>query len=182
METFSEAREFVEHGGYVRARQRAIAALDLASIDDPIKDIVEGFAALPHCFTLQCCYGHFVCSPEQDPHNFEPIPLGFSGLVTYRIAYIAFCLENSPGGQLLRHSLARLTAVDPGYIQFGSAHWFWERWPNSYALQVEPRAHMLKDEAILASTEALHTQAVRELFFEELRAVLAAEPSKRGAG
>ena len=182
METFAKAREFVEHRGFGHARRRAIAALDLASIDDPIKDIVAGFAALPHCFTLQCCYGHFICFPEQDPYNFEPIPLGFSGLVTYRIAYIAFCLENSRRGQALRQSLARLPERDPGYIQFGSADWFWERWPNSYALQVEPKDHMLKDEIVLASKEAQHTQVVRDLFFEELRGLLAAEPSERGAG
>jgi len=182
VETFTKAREFVEHRGYARARQEAVATLDLASIDDPIKDIVEGVAVLPHCFTLQCCYGHFICASEQDPHTFEPIPLGFSGLVTYRIAYIAFCLENSRRGQALRQSLARLPAVDPDYIQFGSADWFWERWANSYAIQVEPKAHMLKDEAILESVEAQHIQAVRDRFFEELRGLLGSEPNEHGAG
>ncbi len=182
METFTKAREFVENRGYVHARQKSVSGLDLASIDGPMMGIVEGFAALPHCFTLQCCYGHFLCAPEQDPHNFEPIPLGFSGPVTYRIAYIAFCLENSRRGQALRQSLARLPAVDPDYVQFGSADWFWDRWMNSYALQVEPKAHMLKDEAILGSAEALHTQAVRDRFFDVLRVLLAAELSEQGAG
>ena len=70
METFTKPREFVKNRGYVGDRQRSIAAL-------------------PHRFTLQCCYGHFVCAPEQAPHNIDPIPLGFSGLATYRIAYIA---------------------------------------------------------------------------------------------
>ena len=182
METFTEAREFVESSGYAHARQRSVAALDLTSIDDPITDLVDGFASLPHCFTLQCCYGHFLCAPEQDPNNLEPVSLDFSGLAKYRVAYIAFCLENSVRGRALRRSLARLSAVDPDYVQFGSADWFWERWVNSYALQVEPESHMLKDEAILGPSEARHTQRARDLLFAELRVLLAAELSEHTAG
>lgn len=177
METFTKAREFVENSGYFRARQESLSALDLTVIDEPITDIVVGFASLPHCFTLQCCCGHFLWAPEQDPENLEPIPSGYSGQVTYRIAYIAMCLENSRRGRALRQSLARLPAVDPDYVQFGSADWFWERWVNSYALQVGPVAHMLKDEAILEPAKARHTQRVRDLFFRELRECLAAELS-----
>jgi hypothetical protein len=125
LETFTEPREFVENTRYSQDRQDALAALDLGSIDEPIVDIVAGFATLPHCFTLQCCYGHFICAPEQDPHSFEPIPLGYAGLVRYRIAYIAFCLETSRRGWALRERLARVPTVYPGYIQFGSADWFW---------------------------------------------------------
>ncbi len=111
-------------------------------------DIVAGFAAVPHCFTLQCCYGHFVCAPDQDPQSLDPIPRGCAGSVRYRIAYIGFCLENSQRGRALCESLARVPVIDTGYIQFGSADWFWGRWVNSYALQVEPVAHQLKDEAV----------------------------------
>ena len=175
METFTESRGFVENARYAQDRQDALAALNLGSIDRPIVDIVAGFAALPHCFTLQCCYGHFVCAPGQNPHNLEPIAHDHSGLVRYRIAYVAFCIENSHRGRALWKSLARVPAVDTGYVQFGSADWFWERWVNSYTLQVEPIAHQLKDEAILDLAEALHTQGVRDLFFRELRALLAAE-------
>lgn len=171
METFSKDRGFIETSSFVHARQKSIAALDLSTIDSPIVDIIDGLAALPHCFTLQCCYGHFVCDSEQDTHNLERIPIGFSGSVRYRIAYIAFCLENSDHGRSLRESLAQLVSVDPEYIQFGSPDWFWEQRANSYALQVEPEAHMFKDEAILMSSEAVHTQKVRDLFFEELRAL-----------
>jgi len=182
LETFAKAREFVKHRGYFHARQGSIATLDLATIDDPIRNIVEGFTALPHCFTLQCCHGHFVCSAEQDPHNFEPIPSGYSGFVSYRIAYIAFCLENSRRGQTLRLSLERLSAIDPDYIQFGSADWFWDQMVNTYVLQVEPEAHMQEDEAILESAEARHTQAVRDRFFRELRVLLSAELGEQGTG
>ena len=41
---------------------------------------------------------------------------------------------------------------------------------------------MLKDEAILEYPEALHTQSVRDRFFEELRILLAAELGEHGAG
>jgi hypothetical protein len=69
----------------------------------------------------------------------------------------------------LLESLAKLPALDPAYIQFGSADWFWERFANSYILQVEPVDHMSKDEAILEAKEAQHVQRVRDLFFEILR-------------
>jgi len=178
METFTKPREFVENARFSQNRQEALAALDLDSIDRPIVDIAAGFATLPHSFTLQCCYGHFVCTPDQDPYNLEPIPAGYSGLVKYRIAYIAFCIENSHRGQAFRQALARVPAIAPGYIQFGSADWFWERWVNSYALQVEPIVHQLEDAAILESAEAIHTQQVRDLFFRELRALLDAESAE----
>ena len=57
-------------------------------------------------------------------------------------------------------------------------NWFWERWKNSHILQVQPTALMLKDEAILAAAEALPAQTARDLFFGELRALLAAELRK----
>jgi len=173
METFTPAREFVANSGYADARQRALAAMDLAAIDAPIKDIVEEFAAIPCCFTLQCCYGHFVSEAGQDPHNIERVPSDFESTVTYRIAYMAFCLQNSSRGRALWQSLARLSAVDPDYIQFGSADWFWERWANSYALQVGPADYMLQDKAMLSPPEAQRTQSARDLLFAELRALLA---------
>ena len=61
METFTKARDFVTDRGYVRARQKALAALNKSALDKPIADIVSGFCALPHCFTLQCCYGVYYC-------------------------------------------------------------------------------------------------------------------------
>jgi hypothetical protein len=181
METFTEPREFVDHPRYSREREDALAALDLGSIDAPIVDIIAGFAKIPHCFTLQSCYGHFVCAAEQDPRTLDPIPRGHTGPVRYRIAYVAFCLENSPRGRALRESLARIPAVEPAYVQFGTAGWYWNHLSkvNTYALQVEPIAHQFKDEAILAPEEARYTERVRDRFFTELRALLAAELSRR---
>jgi hypothetical protein len=175
METFTEPREFVEDLRYAQDRSDALAALDLSSIDRPIVDIVDGFAALPHCFTLQCCYGHFIRAPDQDHRSLDPIPRAYSGLLTYRIAYVAFCIENSRRGWGFRQALAGIPKVAPGCVQFGSADWFWERWVNSYALQVEPVAHQLEDEVILEAAEATCIQMARDLFFKELRALLASE-------
>jgi len=104
METFTKPREFVENARFSQDRQASLAALDLDSIDRPIVDIAAGFTALPHCFTLQCCYGHFLCTPDQDSYNLEPIPASYSDSVKYRIAYIAFCIENSPRGQAFRQA------------------------------------------------------------------------------
>ena len=145
-------------------------------------DIVAGFASIPHCFTLQCCYGHFVRHPGIDEHTLEPLADRFAGTVRYRIAYVAFCIENSRRGRALRDSLARMVEIDPGFVQFGSPDWFWERWANSYALQVEPFAHRHGDEAALGASDALHTQRIRDRFFRELRKLLASEMRAHASG
>jgi hypothetical protein len=182
VETFSEPREFVENTKYVQERKAALAVLDLDSIDESIVDIVSGFATLPHCFTQQCCYGHFICSPGQSIHSLQPIPSNYSGLVRYRIAYIAFCLENSSRGLAFRDSLSQVTAVDPDYVQFGSPDWFWKQRLNSYALQVEPVAHQFKDEVILEAAEARPIQRARDLFLSKLRELMASEISAQAKG
>ncbi len=161
LETFTETREFVESAHYAKDRQDALEALDLKSIDALIVDVVAGFSTFPQCFTLQCCCGHFVCAPGQSPRSLEPIAPGCRGAVTYRIAYLALCLENSPRGWALREALARIPEIAPGYVQFGSADWFWERWVNSCVLQVEPAVHRLKHEVVLGPIEPLRTQRAR---------------------
>jgi hypothetical protein len=181
VETFMEPRAFVENPRYGQDRKIALAALDLGSIDEPIVQIVAGFAALPHCFTLQSCYGHFLCSPDQAPRSLARIPPQISGMVRYRIAYIAFCIENSDRGRTLCRSLERIPSIDPDFVQYGSAKWFWERWVNSFALQVEPNRYMSQDEAVLEQTEALHIQQTRDTFFRELRELLAGELRECGA-
>ena len=109
METFTEPGEFVTNTRYSQDRHDALAALDLSSIDRPIVDIVAGFSTLPHSFTLQSCYGHFVCAPRAGiPYTLEPIPRGHSGPLRYRIAYIAFCIENSRRGWALREAFAQI--------------------------------------------------------------------------
>ena len=177
METFAPPSEFVGHARYAHDRKAALAALDLAAIDAPIVDVIEGFAALTHCFTLSSCYGHFICSPDQDPSSLDPIRPHPAGPIRYRIAYVALCIENSPPGRELRESLARVPAIDPDTVQFGSPTWFCRHWPrfNCYALQVEPARCSNRDEAMLEPAEAHQVQRTRDLFFRELRTLLAAE-------
>ena len=172
METFTEPRQFVENPRYFKDRHDTLAALDLRTIDKPIRDIIDGFAALPYCFTLQSCYGHFLSAPEQDPHSLDPVPTQKTGFIRYRLAYIAFCIDNSPAGRDLYDALAQIPAIDPDYVQFGSAEWFWERYVNSYALQLEPARYKRRDEVILEHVEALHVQQSRGLFFSKLRDLL----------
>jgi hypothetical protein len=88
--------------------------------------------------------------------------------VEYRIAYIAFCLENSGAGMKLMDLLKDLTEMDPENIQFGSAKWFWRRQVNSYALQVEPDRFKHKDKAILDYAEALYMERLRNMFYSEM--------------
>ena len=182
METLTDPRELVESPRFSEDRQRALQALDLASIDEPIRGMVNGMAALPHCFTLQSCYGHFLCTPGQDTRSLARLPPRDVGSVRYKIAYVALCLENSPRGRAARRALARIPAIDEDYVQFGSADWFWERQPNSYALQVEPARYATRDEAILDHEEAWHTQRIRDLFFVELEKFLEDQSRERGAG
>lgn len=177
METFTEARELIENPRFEQDRRAALAELDLGSIDAPIVDVIATMAGLPYCFTLQSCYGHFICAPAQEPRSLEPVPVGHTGSVRYRIAYVGLCVENSPSGRELLEALRGIPKIDIDYVQFGSADWFWKDWPNSYALQVEPRRYMIQDEADLPASEAFHVQRTRDLFFAELRGVLA-----RGAG
>ena len=173
METFTELRGLVDNPHYHEQRRRCLAKLDINTIDVPIAEIVSGFVNLPYCFSLQSCYGHFVLSSQQSPHNIEPLPMSDSiTTVEYRIAYIALCIEDSNLGRALFHGLGQIPLIDPEYIQFGCAEWFWERQVNSYALQVEHRRHMTKDRVCVDYQEALHIEKVRNQFFVQLEKLL----------
>jgi hypothetical protein len=180
METFEAARDFVEHASYGRDRDAALRALDPTDIDAPILDIVEAFAGLPHCFTLQCCYGHFVYEGQPDRHSLRALPEEDVGDVTYGLAYLALCIEASESGRRLRRALEDVTGIDLECVQFGSPTWFWEQYPNSYALQVEPDRFKHQDRATMPHREALRVQRVRDRFFARLRDVVAAERASVG--
>ena len=142
LETFTELKELAENPNYQVQRQKSLGDLNDDMIDMPIIDLINGFNKLPYCFTLQSCYGHFVYNDQKDSHNFEPMPIKAAlRKVEYRIAYIAFCIENSLLGMELFETLKQITAIDPENIQFCCAEWFWKRQVNSYALQVEPQCH-----------------------------------------
>lgn len=172
----------VENPRFEQDRRKAVAKLDLGSIDAPIVDVVSTMARLTFCFTLQSCCGHFVCAPEQEPRTLEPVPVVYTGSVRYRIAYVGLCVENSPAGRAFLEALRVIPRIDPDYVQFGSAGWWWKDRPNSYALQVEPMRYMTKDEAVLPASEAFHVQHTRDLFFAEIRGVLARGACSNHAG
>jgi len=173
METFTTYKPLVENPSFHENRLRHLACLDMGTIDAPLRDIIHDFTLLPCCFTLQCCWGHFLTSRCQDPHSIEPLTGRTDAeSVEYRLAYLALCVENSATGRALLDDLGRIVSLDPGYIQFGCAWWFWERQINSYALQVEPIRYADLDSVVLSYKEALHVQGVRDKVFAAVRGIL----------
>ena len=73
METFTELKPFVDNPLYQEQREKALSGLDINTIDAPMIEIINGFAKLPYCFTLQSCYGHFVHNNQKSPKNVEPL-------------------------------------------------------------------------------------------------------------
>lgn len=173
METFTNLKDFVDNPGFQEQRERSLKGLNLKDIDPPITGLIRRINELSYCFTLQCCYGHFVRPGQEDIYNTDPLPVS-SPMTTlrYRIAYVALCIQEGGQGKALFEALEEITAVDPDYIQFGCAEWFWDRQVNSYALQVEPKRHMEKDTASIGYEEALHLEKVRNLFFKRLEHVI----------
>jgi hypothetical protein len=173
METFAEPKELVDNPGYPDERSTILAGLSDDMLDAPVIDIVNGFNALPHCFTIQSCYGHFLYGDQQDDDNLDDLPIfGIPGEIEYRIAYICLCIEYSDAGRGLLESLRSVPDIDPDYVQLCSADWFWERQVNTYALQVEPDRFKHQDKAFIDYKEALHIEDVKKRFFGELRTII----------
>jgi hypothetical protein len=173
METFTAPRAFVENPRFDEQRLESLQKLDLSCIDPPIVDVVRSFSKLEYCFTIQSCYGHFLYPGNRVPDNIEPLPVDRAiKSVEYRIAYLTICIGDSLPGMELFNSLREIPSIDRDYIQFGSADWFWERQPNSYALQVEPVRYMAQDRCHIDFGEALHVEKIRNEFFEQVRMLL----------
>jgi len=174
LETFTALRDLVDNPHYHEQRQEYLGKLNISTIDTPIVDIISGLTKLPYCFTLQSCYGHFLYNNQKDHTNTEPLPISDSiSSVEYRIAYIALCIQNNNSGRRLFSELKEISLIDPEYIQFGCAEWFWKRQVNSYALQVEPKRYMTLDKIPhIDYQEALHVQNVRNEFFSKLRKLI----------
>jgi len=173
LETFTDLKDFVDNPYFHDQRKKCLSKLDIESIDTPIVELISGLAKLDYCFTLQSCYGHFLHNSQKNPHNIEPIPVSSSiPNVEYKIAYIALCIENSEQGKFLHQHLKNIPSIDSEYIQFGCAQWFWERQVNSYALQVEPKRHMMKDRLSVDYWEAIHIEKVRNNFFNQLKKIV----------
>lgn len=173
METFIPLRSLVDNPHFGEQRVQAMRQLETAAIDAPIVGLISGFAKLPYCFTLQCCYGHFLHGDRLDRENVERLPRSASSdTVEYRIAYIALCVDNCDPGESLVSGLKQLIRVDPAYVQFGCATWFWRQQVNSYALQIEPERYQTQDSVTVEYPEALHLQRVRDACFSELAGVV----------
>jgi hypothetical protein len=166
METFIELKDLVENPQYQVQKKKILCDLNDNMIDTPIVDLINGFNKLSYCFTLQCCYGHFVYNGQNDTRNVDTLSAKeIFGSVEYRIAYVAFCIEKRASGRWLIDALNEITAIDPENIQFCCAEWFWNRQVNSYALQVEPDRFKYQDTAIIDFKEALHIENIRNTFF-----------------
>ena len=68
--------------------------------------------------------------------------------------------------------LRRAIELDPDYVQFGCAEWFWHKSCNSYVLQVEPMRHKILDQVTVDHSEALHIEEIRDQFFIKMREIL----------
>lgn len=173
METFIEPIELVANSDFQEQRRISLAILREETIDAPIRELIYKINGIQCCFTIQSCYGHFLYDGQDSPHNFEPLPiLNVLSRIEYRIAYIAFCVDNSDSGRSLLRAFRKIPLIDPENIQFGCANWFWDRQVNSYALQVEPKRYKDKDQITLYYEEAIKIERVRNLFFDRLHELL----------
>jgi len=154
---------------YEEQREEALGQLDLSAIDAPIVEMIRTFAELPYCFTLQSCCGHFLCGNQKDSRNIDQLSGSeTNSSVEYRIAYVALCIHNSDRGRLLLEDLRTIPSIDPEYVQFGCAEWFWQSHVNSYVLQVEPIRYRTNDKVLIGFKEALHVEKIRNGFFDVL--------------
>jgi hypothetical protein len=173
MQTFTEPKPFVEHPDFAKQRDASRRRLDYRDIDPPLRDLVRGFARLDFCFTLQCCYGHFVHDLQPDKHNTDPLPTAAAlSDIEYRMAYMAFSVENGERGRSFVDGLAKLRDIDPEYVQFGSSDWFRARHPNLFVVQVEPERFQYEDSCRVDFGEALRIERVRNRFFQEIQGLL----------
>ncbi len=172
METFTYPIEPVNNPLFEKERQAAVQGINPNELDKPLVDIIGRFNKLKYVYTLQCCYGHFLYGSQSHEHNLLPLPEYDPGMITYRIAYLAFCIRVDTEGLRLCEALMKLQDIDKHFIQFGSADWFWERCINSYVLQVEPERYKYQDIAEVDWSEARHIQKIRTLFFNELKTLI----------
>jgi len=178
VETFVEARPLVQDPSFEEHRRRALAELEVAlssnAIDMAITDMIRRFSRIPYCFTIQSCHGHFENKENgAEVDLFSEAECGSLSSIHYRIAYLAMCVQNSAEGKSLLEDLKSIADIEPDYIQFGSANWFWNRCPNTYVLQVEPSTCACKDAVDVSIEEARHLSETRDKFFKGLDAVLA---------
>ncbi len=184
METYTTVKPLVLNPGYTAGRKSALEQLQVAiqdgHIDPPLTDLLTTIATLPFCYTLQSCYGHFVHEKQKNDQNLEPLAPYAATIpeVTWRIAYMAFCIENSRGGRAFCSALRELSTIDPRNIQFGCADWFWDQAVNSYVIQVSPERFMYQDRMVIPMNEALLVEHVRNVLYRQFHELIRAHLSR----
>lgn len=172
METYTDYKPFRHTPNFKADRLAVLDNLDLDLIDSPLVKLIKDINRLPYLFTLQCCYGHFLNKDGKEISNLDLSET--NERVEYRLAYIAFCIENSLSGRNIRQRLMNIPlSIDRDKIQFCSAQWFWEQWLNSYALQVMPKRFKDRDTAQFEYAEAREIENVRDYFFVFLKDFIA---------
>jgi hypothetical protein len=173
VETFSAPRNLVKNSSFAAQKKACLVGLCGVTLDEPLTDLVAEINQLSCCFTLQSCFGHFLYPGQDDPYCCDPLPpLAPGTKVKYKIAYLAFCLEDSEPGRRLLEKMKDIARMDPDHIQLGSPDWFWERQINAYALQVEPSRYQHLDTAVLDCEEAWRVEKTRNEVFREMEVLL----------
>jgi hypothetical protein len=168
VKTYTALKNMMENPGFQEQRQHHLRGLKEAVIDEPLVGLIRDMNRLSFCFTLQCCYGHFLFPGRDDPLNCLGLPAAAAVAGTrieYRIAYIAFGIENNASGKLFWEQLKAIERIDPQRIQYGCADWFWRQQVNSYIIQVEPDRYKYQDVAELDYPEALNIEKRRCQFY-----------------
>jgi len=166
METFTPPKQFISPPEFAKERAMALQRLDelirLSEPDPPLIPLLRQFMQIPFCFTVQSCYGHFVYSQSPGDRNLAPVASFPDGVqqLRYRLAYMVFCIEDNVHGHALYDDLQSMTELDPLYIQFGSADWFWDMTPDTYVVQLEPLSGAYQDCVIVKIDEAIHLEQV----------------------
>lgn len=167
METYTDCKPFVDTLHFKRDRGYILDNLDVGGIDLPLLPLVQKINRLPYVFSLQCCQGHFLRKNGKDIKTLDPLQIDQP--VNYRLAYIALCIENSSPGRRLQQRLMNIPSfIDCDNVQFCSAQWFWNQWPNSYALQIMPERFKTFDSALITCTEAREIAKIRDACFAYL--------------
>jgi len=173
METLTKIKEIEFDPTFEKKRIKSLKKLKYKNIDKPIVGLIKQINDLPYCFTIQCCYGHFLYLNRNDSYNVEPLPKSTNiKEVEYRIAYIAVCLQYNEKGHKLFNAMKDIVKINPENIQFGCADWFWNRQVNTFVLQVEPERYKMFDKATLDYEEALIIENVRNKYIKALNTTI----------
>ena len=114
METLIEPLEMTDNPKFHEQKCELLKNLSDDMIDLPLVSIIRQINELSWCFTLQCCYGHFVFSGQSDPHNLDPLPINEKiSNIEYRIAYLAFSVDNCRIGKKFLNDIAKFEKLDP---------------------------------------------------------------------